>query len=174
MASGIPQFLAELRRLRDVTGLGQAELAARAHYPQAVIVAAEAGPALPELPVLSAYVRGCGRPATEVAEWEDRWRLAQGETARPLLPARPPAGDSDAAVAGARVGATSAAADSHDPAMIMAALDRFATSMAKPAPRPDSQIPGMRPAAGPAPAASAAPARPGAVPAAGYDAQGSG
>jgi DNA-binding XRE family transcriptional regulator len=144
---GIPQFLAELRRLRDMAGLGQAELAARAHYPQEVVVAAEAGPSLPELPVLSAYVRGCGRPAAEVAEWEDRWRSAQGETASPLLPARPPMADSDAAAAGARIGATSAAADSHDPAMIMAALDRFATSMAKPAPRPDSQIPEMRPSA---------------------------
>lgn len=142
------QFLRELRQLRDLADLGQAELAARAHYPCEVIMAAETGPSLPELPVLSAYVRGCGRSAVEVAEWEDRWRSATGVAASPLLATRPPMGDSDAAAAGARIGATSAAADSHDPFMIMAALDRFATSMAKPSPQADRHIPEMRPSAG--------------------------
>jgi hypothetical protein len=142
------QFLQELRQLRDLADLGQAELAARAHYPCEVIMAAETGPSLPELPVLSAYVRGCGRSAMEVAEWEDRWRSATGVAASPLLATRPPMGDSDAAAAGARIGATSAAADSHDPFMIMAALDRFATSMAKPSPQADRHIPEMRPSAG--------------------------
>jgi len=65
------RFLRELRQLRDGAGLGQAELAARAHYPYDRIKAAEVGPTLPDLPVLSAYVRGCGG-TTE--EWEERWR----------------------------------------------------------------------------------------------------
>lgn len=123
------RFLRELRQLRVLADLGHAELAARAHYPRAVIEAAESGPSLPELPVLSAYVRGCGGTAEEVADWEDRWRSVTGAKASPLLPARD-AGNSDAASAGARIGATSAAADSHDPAAIMAALDRFAETMA--------------------------------------------
>lgn len=127
------RFLRELRQLRDLSGLGLAELAARAHYPRKVIEAAEAGPGLPDLPVLSAYVRGCGGTGEEVADWEDRWRSVTGKKASPLLPARD-AGNSDAATAGARIGATSAAADSHDPAAIMAALDRFAERMAEPLP----------------------------------------
>ena len=65
------RFLRELRQLRDGAGLGPAELAARAHYPYDRIKAAEVGPTLPDLPVLSAYVRGCGG-TTE--EWEERWR----------------------------------------------------------------------------------------------------
>ncbi len=123
------RFLRELRQLRVLASLGHAELAARAHYPRAVIEAAESGPSLPELPVLAAYVRGCGGTAEEVATWEDRWRSVTGAKASPLLPARE-AGNSDAASAGARIGAVSAAADSHDPAAIMAALDRFAERMA--------------------------------------------
>lgn len=123
------RFLRELRQLRGTAGLGQAELAARAHYPRDVIETAESGPQLPDLPVLSAYVRGCGGTADDVAAWEDRWRSVTGAKAVPLLPARD-AGNSDAASAGARIGATSAAADSHDPAAIMAALDRFAERMA--------------------------------------------
>lgn len=136
-AAGIAaaRFLRELRQLRDIAGLGQAELAARAHYPRSVIETAESGPALPDLPVLSAYVRGCGGTAEDVAEWEDRWRSVTGAKASPLLPARD-AGNSDAASAGARIGATSAAADSHDPAAIMAALDRFASTMATASPSP--------------------------------------
>ena len=60
MADDATRFLRELRQLRSEAGLESAELAARAHYPHDVIVAAEIGPGLPELPVLSAYVRGCG------------------------------------------------------------------------------------------------------------------
>ena len=66
------RFLQELRQLRDGAGLGHAELAARAHYPYDSIRAAEVGPSLPDLPVLSAFVRGCGG-TTE--EWEELSRF---------------------------------------------------------------------------------------------------
>ena len=120
------RFLRELRQLRGGAGLGHAELAARAHYPYDAIRAAEAGPSLPDLPVLSAYVRGCGGTP---AEWEERWRSLTHSPALPLLPVRS-AGHSDAATAGARVGSTSLAADGHDPHIIMAALGRVADGMA--------------------------------------------
>jgi hypothetical protein len=126
-----------MHHLRDLAGLGQAELAARAHYPRDVIREAEAGPSLPDLPVLSAYVRGCGGTAAEIEDWEERWRKAVGAPASPLLQARS-AGVSDAASAGARAGADAraGAADigaqgsAQGGAAIMAALDRFAEKMA--------------------------------------------
>lgn len=120
------QFLRELRELRNQARLEQSELAARAHYPIDVVRAAEAGPGLPDLPVLSAYVRGCGGP---LSEWEERWRAVTGSPASPILMARA-AGCSDAADAGARIGAASAAADSHDPDRVIAALGRVADGMA--------------------------------------------
>ena len=120
------RFLKELRQLRDGAGLGPAELAARAHYPYDRIRAAEAGPALPDLPVLSAYVRGCGGTAEE---WEERWRSLTSAPTLPLLAARP-AGSSTAADAGARIGSISPAADTPDPSIILAALDRVAEGMA--------------------------------------------
>jgi Helix-turn-helix domain len=120
------RFLRELRELRAEAGLGHAELAARAHYPCDVIRAAEAGPSLPGLPVLSAYVRGCGGT---VAEWEERWRSLTSSPALPLLPARS-VGESAAATAGARVGAAPPVGDGQDPALIMAALGRVADGMA--------------------------------------------
>jgi hypothetical protein len=131
--SGAPddpaRFLRELRKLRSGAGLEHAELAARAHYPCDAILAAEAGPALPDLPVLSAYVRGCGGTVTE---WEERWRTLTRSPALTLLPTRD-AGGSDAAAAGARIGSVSIAADGHDPAIIMAALGRVANGItAKP------------------------------------------
>jgi Helix-turn-helix domain len=135
--SGVPdddpaRFLRELRHLRSEAGLEHAELAARAHYPCDAILAAEAGPALPDLPMLSAYVRGCGGPVTE---WEERWRTLNRSPALTLLPTRD-AGGSDAAVAGARIGSVSIAADGHDPAIIMAALGRVANGIAaEPSPR---------------------------------------
>lgn len=128
--SGVPddpaRFLRELRQLRNGSGLEHAELAARAHYPCDAIQAAEAGPALPDLPVLSAYVRGCGGPVTE---WEERWRTLTRSPALTLLPTRD-AGGSDAAAAGARIGSVSLAADGHDPSIIMAALGRVANGIA--------------------------------------------
>jgi hypothetical protein len=146
------RFLKELRQLRDGAGLEPAELAARAHYPYDRITAAEAGPALPDLPVLSAYVRGCGG-TTE--EWEERWRSLTSAQTLPLLAARP-AGSSTAASAGARIGSISPAADTPDPSIILAALDRVAEGMAvgNPAPLPSrselstiEQHPGSAPAA---------------------------
>ena len=134
--SGVPdddpaRFLCELRQLRNGAGLEHVELAARAHYPCDAILAAEAGPALPDLPVLSAYVRGCGGTVTD---WEERWRMLTRSPALTLLPTRD-AGGSDAAAAGARIGSVSLAADAHDPAIIMAALGRVANGIAaEPAP----------------------------------------
>jgi hypothetical protein len=84
-------FLRDLRALRDHAGLGARDLAARAHFPEDTLTTAEAGPALPSLPVLQAYVRGCG--AGE-AEWEDRWRRLNQDTASDgsnALPTRAPA-----------------------------------------------------------------------------------
>jgi helix-turn-helix protein len=131
LPSGVPdddpaRFLRELRQLRNESGLEHAELAARAHYPCDAILAAEAGPALPDLPVLSAYVRGCGGTVTE---WEERWRTLTRSPALTLLPTRE-AGNSDAAAAGARIGSVSLAADGHNPAIIMAALGRVANGIA--------------------------------------------
>ena len=120
------RFLRELRQLRAEAGLELVELAARAHYPCDVIRAAEAGPSLPSLPVLSAYVRGSG--GTPV-EWEERWRSLTRSPASSLLPVRS-VGESDAAAAGARIGAVTPAADAHDPGFIMAALGRVADGIA--------------------------------------------
>jgi hypothetical protein len=71
-------FLRDLRALRDHAGLGARDLAARAHFPEDTLKTAEAGPALPSLPVLQAYVRGCGAGETE---WEDRWRRLNVDSA---------------------------------------------------------------------------------------------
>lgn len=120
------RFLRELRELRSHAGLAHAELAARAHYPCDAIMAAETGPGLPDLPVLSAYVRGCGGT---VAEWEERWRAVTGSPASPLLTARD-TGWSEAADAGARIGAGSFPADEEDSDRVIAALNRVADSMA--------------------------------------------
>ena len=101
-ADNTERFLRELRQLRDGAGLGHAELAARAHYPYDSIKAAEVGPALPDLPVLSAFVRGCGG-TTE--EWEERWRSLTRTPSLPV-PASRQAGRSAASDAGARFSAT--------------------------------------------------------------------
>lgn len=148
------RFLHDLRGLRSRAELDHGELAARAHYPRDVITAAEAGPALPELPVLAAYVRGCGGTDDEVADWEDRWRAVTGAAAIPLLPTRtagaPDVSPSSASpfsaspssadtidenlAAGPGAAETAAVADGQDPAPIIAALSRFAERMAGPAP----------------------------------------
>ena len=122
------RFLRELRQLRDGAGLGQAELAARAHYPYDAIKAAEVGPALPDLPVLSAYVRGCGG-TTE--EWEERWRTLTRTPSLPVSDARQ-SGRSDAATAGARINSGTQGGEAPDPSIIIAALSRVAEEMASP------------------------------------------
>jgi hypothetical protein len=155
------RFLRELRQLRDGAGLGQAELAARAHYPFDSIRAAEIGPELPDLPVLSAYVRGCGG-TTE--EWEERWRSLTRTPSLPVSDARQ-SGVSDAATAGARIGSTTPVGDGPDPSIIIAALSRVAEEMASPnpdaapgspavSPVPDFPPPEVRPTASPMPPAS--------------------
>jgi hypothetical protein len=82
-------FLRDLRALRDHAGLGSRDLAARAHFPEDTLKTAEAGPALPSLPVLQAYVRGCGAVETE---WEDRWRRLNSDSTSGsnALPTRAP------------------------------------------------------------------------------------
>jgi Helix-turn-helix domain len=122
------RFLRELRQLRDGAGLGHAELAARAHYPYDAIIAAEVGPSLPDLPVLSAFVRGCGG-TTE--EWEERWRSLTESPSLPVSEARQ-SGRSDAANAGARINSATQAGDGPDPSIIIAALNRVAEEMATP------------------------------------------
>src|ERR1700759_4716336 len=88
-------FLRDLRALRDQAGLGPRDLAARAHFPEATLVTAEAGPGLPRLPVVQAYARGWGAPGLE---WEGRWpRLTSSDTVTDTgdsgsaLPTRAPA-----------------------------------------------------------------------------------
>jgi hypothetical protein len=113
------RFLADLRALRDTAVLELDELAARAHYPSAVLKEAENGPSLPGLPILAAYVRACDG---DVPEWEERWRRLGFESrADPSLPVRP-AGASPAAVAGARAAVSVAPPDAYDPERIRAAL----------------------------------------------------
>jgi Helix-turn-helix domain len=162
-------FLRELRQLRSGAGLGHAELAARAHYPYDSIRAAEVGPSLPDLPVLCAYVRGCGGTAEE---WEERWRSLTRTPSLPV-PAARHAGQSAAASAGARISAAAApATDAPDPSVIMAALDRVAEGMAGagtgPAPaetvvqrtEPAAETPAPEPQPTPAPQPSPASAAP--------------
>jgi hypothetical protein len=139
------RFLRELRQLRDFAGLEQVELAARAHYPHDYIRAAETGPALPDLPLLAAYVRGCGG-TTE--EWEERWRVLTNAPALTLLPIRS-AGASTAASAGSRIGLAFQAADVPDPAAVMAALNRVAEKIAA-----DTASPARSPRATPPPTAA--------------------
>jgi DNA-binding XRE family transcriptional regulator len=130
---GAGRFLSDLRALRAKAGLDQGELAARAHYPRDVITAAESGRVLPELPVLAAYVRGCGGFASDFSEWEDRWRAVTGSTASPVRQTRV-AGLSGAASAGARISEASCAtpAEGQGSAVVVAALHRFAARMAQP------------------------------------------
>jgi hypothetical protein len=113
------RFLADLRALRDSAAIGYDELAARAHYPSDVLKEAENGPALPGLPILTAYVRAC---EGDVLDWEERWRRLNPDVRDdPDLPVRP-AGASAAAQAGARAGVGVAPPDVYDPERIKAAL----------------------------------------------------
>lgn len=118
-SDGKALFLADFRALRDAAALDYEELAARAHFPRGVLKEAEAGPGLPGLPVLAAYVRACGADALE---WEERWRRLDSSAEEDAdLPVRP-AGESAAAAAGARAGVTVTLAEAHDAERIKAAL----------------------------------------------------
>ncbi|HVT70907.1 MAG TPA: helix-turn-helix domain-containing protein, partial [Trebonia sp.] len=156
-ADDATRFLRELRQLRNGAGLGQAELAARAHYPYDRIMAAEVGPALPDLPVLSAYVRGCGG-TTE--EWEERWRSLTRTPSLPV-PATRRVGESLAATAGARICSATLDTDAPDPSIILAALNRVAEGMAgacPPGETAEPAIPAQVSSASPAAASGMAPA----------------
>lgn len=95
-----------LRKLRNERGLSIDDIAERTRMPADALTAAETGPELPSLPVLEAYLRGCGE---DLAPWEERLRglLPEAETRDDLLPVREP-GASDAASAGAAAGAAAA------------------------------------------------------------------
>jgi len=64
-------FLRDLRALRAREDLSIAELAALTHLSPDTIAAAETGPVRPAIPVLEAYVRGCG---DSLQAWGDRWQ----------------------------------------------------------------------------------------------------
>jgi hypothetical protein len=154
------RFLAELRALRAQSALSHADLAARAHYPSDLLRSAEVGPSLPDLPVLSAYVRGCGG---ETADWEDRWRVLSGIPALPLsdgLPSRP-AGGSAAASAGAAAGVSAGPVDERESAFIMAVLARVTAAASASSAAPAAPT---APASPPAPASPASPASTPALP----------
>ncbi len=142
------RFLDELRQLRSGAGLGHAELAARAHYPYDSIRAAEVGPSLPDLPVLSAFVRACGG-TTE--EWEERWRSLTKSPSLPLSDARQSI-RSDAANAGARINSGTQTDDNPDPSIIIAALNRVAEEMATPGTDEPPALSAAQVPPGPAPA----------------------
>lgn len=75
-AEDLAAFLRDLRALRVREGLSLDGLAARADIPPDTLSAAENGPVRPAMPVLEAYVRGCG-DSTEA--WRGRWQgLASG------------------------------------------------------------------------------------------------
>ncbi len=113
------RFLADLRALRGTAAIEVDELAARAHYPSGILKEAENGPLLPNLPILTAYVRACDG---DVPDWEERWRRLTSEIPEdPDLPVRAP-GASPAAVAGARAGVGIAPPNVYDPERIKAAL----------------------------------------------------
>lgn len=68
------EFAAELRKLREKAGRpNYRELARRASFSVTVLSEAAGGRCLPTLPVVRGYVQACGG---DVAEWEERWRLA--------------------------------------------------------------------------------------------------
>ena len=139
----VKAFLRDLRDLRGQAGLKHGELARRAHFPEDTLKSAERGPDLPALPILEAYVRGCG---ASPAEWEDRWRrLTTGAALELSLPAReppavrrpggvtgpagPPAGAAPAAVPGPRI------ADQELASRVVAGLDAHSVATGPAQPR---------------------------------------
>lgn len=70
--SGLLQFAADLRRLRERAGRPTyRELSRRAHYSAAALSEAAGGRKLPSLAVTKAYVKACD---ADPEEWERRWR----------------------------------------------------------------------------------------------------
>ncbi|MGW4213946.1 nSTAND1 domain-containing NTPase [Lentzea sp. NPDC004789] len=70
--SGLLQFAADLRRLRERAGSPTyRELSRRAHYSAAALSEAAGGRKLPSLAVTKAYVMACD---ADPQEWERRWR----------------------------------------------------------------------------------------------------
>ena len=69
--SDLEAFCDDLRTLRERRGLSIDELSAIAHFPPETLTAAETGPTRASLPVVEAYVVGCGE---DPGPWEDRWR----------------------------------------------------------------------------------------------------
>jgi len=70
--SGLLQFAADLRRLRERAGSPTyRELSRRAHYSAAALSEAAGGRKLPSLAVTKAYVKACD---ADPEEWERRWR----------------------------------------------------------------------------------------------------
>ena len=162
-------FLRDLRALRDQAGLRPQELAARAHFPVETLTSAEAGPALPSLPVLQAYVRGCGAAAGS-AEWEDRWRrLTQDPDVETALPtraptvSRAPAGPFGAAVGTGSVNPAEQAAIGFGLARVVASLSPAGAGTSSWFSRSDLEQPESAstppPSYPPAPAGTAAQAR---------------
>jgi helix-turn-helix protein len=98
-AEDLAAFLRDLRALRVREGLSLDGLAARADIPPDTLAAAENGPVRPAMPVLEAYVRGCG-DSTET--WRGRWHgLASGtstESADRQPAAAGPAGQPEFAI----------------------------------------------------------------------------
>jgi hypothetical protein len=150
------RFLAELRALRAQSALSHADLAARAHYPIDLLQSAEVGPSLPDLPVLSAYVRGCGG---ETADWEDRWRMLSGIPTLSLsdgLPSRP-SGGSAAASAGAAAGVYNGPVDERESAFIMSVLARVTAAASTSSTTPAAPAPSVSPEPPVSPVAPASP-----------------
>ncbi|MBV9450409.1 MAG: helix-turn-helix domain-containing protein [Streptosporangiaceae bacterium] len=83
------EFAAELRKLREEAGRpNYRELARRASFSVTVLSEAAGGRCLPTLPVVRGYVRACGG---DVAEWEERWRLAAERQSQAPAQQAPPA-----------------------------------------------------------------------------------
>jgi len=68
----LERFAAELRALRDVTGVSSTrELARRAHFSHTTVTDALSGKQLPTIQVVRAIAVACGDP---VEQWDRRWR----------------------------------------------------------------------------------------------------
>lgn len=110
-ASSLQGFAADLRRLRDKSGLSIRALAKVSHYSRTALSQAADGRSLPTWAVVRSYVEACGG---DIDEWERRWRdlstIVKGApsvpvTAAPPWPAEPVRDGSDPESAGCAPGA---------------------------------------------------------------------